>query len=204
MVLPVMYTNRIGLPRRYNIGPYPPTFGKIMRNPLQEQLLKAGLVKKAKVAEVVREQNKQRHGKAAPLPVATQATDAKREKAERDRAIAAERNEKQHAAERQAQVKQIVTEHRLPRKGEISYRFSDGSAIASFLVDEPMRAQLAAGVLVVVRHGDGYEVVPRSAGEKIRERDASLIVVDHAQAGTADGAEDEFYSQFKVPDDLIW
>lgn len=175
-----------------------------MRNPLQEQLLKAGLVKKAKVAEVVREQNKQRHGKAAPAPVVTQATDAQREKAERDRTIAAERNQKQRVAERQAQVKQIVAEHRLPRKGEISYRFSDGNAIASFLVDEPMRAQLAAGALVVVRHGDGYEVLPRIAGEKVRERDATLIVVDHAQASTGDSAEDEFYSKFKVPDDLIW
>ena len=175
-----------------------------MRNPLQEQLLKAGLVKKAKVAEVVREQNKQRHGKAAPAPVAAQATDAQREKAERDRAIASERNEKQRAAERQAQVKQIVAEHRLPRKGEISYRFTDGNTIASFLVDEPMRAQLAAGALVVVRHGDGYEVLPRTAGEKVRERDPLAIVVDHAQASPGTGEDDDFYSQFKVPDDLVW
>ena len=58
--------------------------------------------------------------------------------------------------------------------------------------------------LVVVRHGEGYEVLPRVAAEKVRERDASLIVVDHAQAVASDGAEDEFYSQFKVPDDLIW
>ena len=32
-------------------------------NPLQEQLLKAGLVKKSKVAEVAREQNKARHAR---------------------------------------------------------------------------------------------------------------------------------------------
>jgi len=44
-----------------------------MRNPLQEQLLKAGLVKKSKVAEVAREQAKQRHGKAPPAPSAEQA-----------------------------------------------------------------------------------------------------------------------------------
>ncbi len=39
-----------------------------MRNPLQEQLLKAGLVKKDKVAKVVREQAKQRQGKAHAAP----------------------------------------------------------------------------------------------------------------------------------------
>ncbi len=35
-------------------------------NPLQEQLLKAGLVKKSQVAQVAREQNKARHAKGAP------------------------------------------------------------------------------------------------------------------------------------------
>ena len=37
-------------------------------NPLQEQLLKAGLVKKSKVAEVAREQLKARHGKRPADP----------------------------------------------------------------------------------------------------------------------------------------
>ncbi|MEB1621423.1 DUF2058 family protein, partial [Xanthomonas campestris pv. campestris] len=41
-----------------------------MRNPLQEQLLKAGLVKKAQVDKVAREQNKQRHAKGAPAAAA--------------------------------------------------------------------------------------------------------------------------------------
>jgi hypothetical protein len=37
-------------------------------NPLQEQLLKAGLVKKSKVAEVAREQNRARHAKGPAAP----------------------------------------------------------------------------------------------------------------------------------------
>ena len=39
-----------------------------MRNPLQDQLLKAGLVKKGKVDQVAREQSKQRQGKAPAGP----------------------------------------------------------------------------------------------------------------------------------------
>ena len=50
-------------------------------NPLQEQLLKAGLVKKSKLAEVAREQHKARHGKGAPAP-----SEIQRE-AERARAV---------------------------------------------------------------------------------------------------------------------
>ena len=37
-------------------------------NPLQEQLLKAGLVKKSKLAEVAREQVRARHGKGPVEP----------------------------------------------------------------------------------------------------------------------------------------
>ncbi|GAA4806047.1 hypothetical protein GCM10023307_35720 [Lysobacter hankyongensis] len=55
-------------------------------NPLQEQLLKAGLVKKSKVSEVAREQIKARHGKgpAAPSEIQREAERARAEKAERD------------------------------------------------------------------------------------------------------------------------
>src|SRR5690242_17460927 len=59
-----------------------------MRNPLQDQLLKAGLVKKGQVDQVAREQSKQRQGKAPTGPSREQ-VEAQRlqaERAERDRA----------------------------------------------------------------------------------------------------------------------
>jgi uncharacterized protein YaiL (DUF2058 family) len=33
-----------------------------------------------------------------------------------------------------------------------------------------------------------------------------MVVLDHGKAGesSTDGADDDYYSQFKVPDDLIW
>src|SRR3546814_939252 len=71
-------------------------------NPLQEQLLKAGLVKKAKVAEVEREQHKARHGKgpAQPSDIQRDATSERVGKAERARALAAERTGKARARKR--------------------------------------------------------------------------------------------------------
>jgi uncharacterized protein YaiL (DUF2058 family) len=179
-----------------------------MRNPLQEQLLKAGLAKKGKVDQVAREQAKQRQGKPvateAPEKIDTQRLQA--ERAERDRALAAERNAQAHAREIAAQVRQIIETHKVKREGEISYRFNDGDKIHSVLVNEVLRAQLAKGTLVIARQGDGYELLPRAAADKLRERDASVIVLDHGQAAEAKPAsdDDEFYSQFKVPDDLVW
>ena len=177
-----------------------------MRNPLQDQLLKAGLVKKAQVTQVAREQAKQRQGKAAPAPNA-EAVDTgrlKAERIERDRAISAERNAQARAHEQRAQIRQIVETHRVKREGEIVYRFTDGALIRSVLVNVALRTQLANGALVIVRHDDGYELLTRAAAEKVRSRDAAIIVLDHAQATPASSADDEYYRQFPVPDDLVW
>jgi uncharacterized protein YaiL (DUF2058 family) len=179
-----------------------------MRNPLQDQLLKAGLVKKSKVAQVVREQTKQRHGKEPAAP-AQEHVDAQRlqaERAERDRTLAAERNAQVRASELVAQVRQIVETHKIRREGEIPYRFTDEDRIRSVLVNAAARAQLAIGALVIVRHGEGYELLPRAAAGKVRARDAAMIVLDHAhdKASGAASGDDDYYSRFKVPDDLIW
>lgn len=179
-----------------------------MRNPLQDQLLKAGLVNKAKVSQVVREQTKQRQGKS-PVPPPPGQIDAQRlqaERAERDRALAAERNAQARANEQRAQARQIIETHKVKREGEIVYRFTDGDKIASVLVNEALRGQLAKGGLVIARHGEGYELLPRGAADKIRERDAELVVLDHG-SDKADGSQsenDEYYRQFQVPDDLVW
>ncbi|WEN16731.1 DUF2058 domain-containing protein [Rhodanobacter sp. AS-Z3] len=179
-----------------------------MRNPLQEQLLKAGLVNKTKAAQVVREQVKKHNGKAS-APASAEQVEAQRlqaEKAERDRAIAAERNALLRLNEARIQVRQIVEAHKVKREGEIAYRFTDGDKIRDVLVNEALRAQLAAGTLVIVRHGDGYELLPRMAADKVHERDATMIVLDHARSQRSDSsdADDDFYKQFQVPDDLIW
>ena len=180
-----------------------------MRNPLQEQLLKAGLVKKNQVAKVVRDQAAQRKGTkpAAPSAEQVEAQRLLQEKAERDRALAAERNAQLRVAEAHAQIRQIVDAHKVTREGELAYRFTDGSRIKDVLVNEALRAQLASGTLVIVRHGEGYELLPRVAADKVYERDAAVIVLDHGKLEATEpgaNADDDYYRQFQVPDDLVW
>lgn len=178
-----------------------------MRNPLQDQLLKAGLVKKSQVAQVAREQARQRQAKAPSASDAPQidAERARAERVERDRALAAERNAQAQARELRAQARQIVDTQRVQARGEIAYRFVDGNAIRSILVDAATRAQLAAGALVIARLDDGYALLPRAAADKVRARDASMIVLDHAHAQPAPVSDDDaYYARFQVPDDLIW
>lgn len=180
-------------------------------NPLQEQLLKAGLVKKAKVAEVAREQAKARHGKG-PSEASDARRDAERaraEKAERDRALAAEHKARARIAELASQARQIIEDKKVPRTGELEYRFTVDGAIRTLLVDEDLRKQLSCGALVIARLGDRHELLPRAAADKVRERDAGMIVLDHgkhagAEAVASTSEDDAYYAQFQVPDDLTW
>lgn len=180
-------------------------------NPLQEQLLKAGLVKKSKVAEVAREQNKARHGKtgAAPSESQLEAERARELKAEKDRALAAGLKAQRRITELRAQARQIIQDKKLPRTGESEYRFTADGAIQTLLVDDAQRRQLASGALVIARLGERYELLPRAAAQKVRERDPGLIVLDHghaddAGAAVANAEDDAYYAQFQVPDDLVW
>jgi uncharacterized protein YaiL (DUF2058 family) len=180
-------------------------------NPLQEQLLKAGLAKKSKVAAVAREQHLARHVRA-PAEASEIQREAERlrdEKVERDRALAAEQKAKARVAEVRAQARQIIKDRRVPRAGESEYRFTADGAIRSLLVNEDLRRQLSSGALVIARLDDSYELLPRAAAEKVRERDAGMIVLDHGQAAGSTPAattseDDAYYAQFKVPDDLVW
>lgn len=180
-------------------------------NPLQEQLLKAGLVKKSKLAEVAREQNKARHGKkpSGPNEIQREAERARVEKAERDRALEAERKAQARVAELQAQARQIIEDKKVPRTGESEYRFTADGAIRSLLVNEDLRKKLSSGALVIARLDDRYELLPREAGDKVRERDAGMIVLDHGQGTDCDSRattseDDAYYAQFQIPDDLVW
>jgi hypothetical protein len=183
-------------------------------NPLQAQLLKAGLVKKSQVSQVAREQHVAHHAKATHAPSESQreAERVRAEKAERDRQLAAERKAQARIAELRAQARQIIEDKKLPRAGEIEYRFSTGDAIRTLLVNEDARKKLAVGTLVIAQLGERFELLPRSAADKVRERAPELIVLDHGSgneaaeaAETGSNSEDDaYYAQFKVPDDLMW
>lgn len=178
-------------------------------NPLQEQLLKAGLAKKSKVAEAARAQDKARHGKgpSEAAELQREAEKARLEKVERDRALAEEQKARARANERLAQARQIIQDKKVARGGDSEYRFEADGAIRTLLIDAEQRRLLASGALVVARLGDRYELLPRRAGDQVRERAPALVVLDHGLATDAPATgddDDAYYAQFKVPDDLVW
>jgi hypothetical protein len=92
-------------------------------------------------------------------------------------------------AELRAQARQIIQDRKVPRTGESEYRFTADGAIRTLLVDEDLRRKLSSGALVIVRMDDRYELLPRVAADKVRERDAAMIVLDHGHGQSAEAPE---------------
>ena len=129
--------------------------------------------------------------------------------AERDRALSLERKAQARTMELRAQARQIIEDKKVAGAGDSEYRFTADGAIRAILVSDDQRRQLSSGLLVIVRHGERHELLPRAAGDKVRERDPGMVVLDHgpgADAGPAPASSDDdaYYAQFQVPDDLVW
>lgn len=178
-----------------------------MANPLQDQLLKAGLVSKDKLNK----SNKRKHQQAKQQPK-HQATEAERlkqqvrqtalEKAERDRMLNQQRMEAEHKKAIAAQIRQLVEMNLVTAdEADTVYNFEHQGKVKHIYVTDAQRRQLGQGRLAIVRLGESYKLIPRAVADKIVQRDASVVVVCN---DVLESDEDDEYADFKVPDDLMW
>mgnify|MGYP002651433254 CR=1 FL=1 len=175
---------------------------------LRDQLLKAGLVNQKQVKQVSKEQKKQKrleHKGQVEVDDTQQrlAKEAMAEKAKRDQELNRQQQEKAEQKARAAQVKQLIEVSRLPKlTTEDYYNFVDDKKVKRISVNNLMRDKLSSGSLAIVRHGGGYEIIPREAALKIQERDPRRVVLLNTRTEEVDA--DDPYAAYQVPDDLMW
>jgi uncharacterized protein YaiL (DUF2058 family) len=145
-------------------------------------------------------------GQGQPHPAAAfkaQAQQAQAAKVARDQELNRRREDKAQRRARMAQIEQIIEQNRVPRlETEDYYSFIDGKKVRRMSVDVPRREQLTRGELVIVRYRGHYAVVPAPIAERIRERDANMVV-PLVQPKASPEPEDA-YKDFVIPDDLMW
>ncbi|MBM7059774.1 DUF2058 domain-containing protein [Pseudomonas sp. UL073] len=175
---------------------------------LRDQLLKAGLVNEKQAKQAGKQKQKQqRLEKKGQVEVDDSqkqaALQAKADKAARDQELNRELQEKAQKKAEAAQVKQLIERSRLPKlNSEDYYNFVDDKKVKRLSVNDLMRDKLSRGSLAIVRHGGGYEVIPREAALKIQERDAQRIVLLNTPTEAPDA--DDPYAAYQIPDDLMW
>ena len=179
-----------------------------MANSLQDQLLKAGLVDKKKLKQVTQAKKKQGKQQRKSKEVAVdesklQAQLSLAEKAERGRELNRQRVEQAEQKAITAQIKQLIEMNRLKKgEGDVAYNFVDGKKIKKLFVTAKQQDQLVRGLLAIVKLDDQYEIVPSPVAEKIRLRnDSCVILCNEVQQNDED---DDYYADYKIPDDLMW
>jgi uncharacterized protein YaiL (DUF2058 family) len=177
-------------------------------NSLHDQLLKAGLVNRQQVQQTEKAQRKkarqQQKGQSRPAdPARVDANRTRREQAARDRELNRQRQAKQQARQDEAKIRQLIAGHRLPAdEGEIAYSFVHDPIVARIFVSESQQKQLGQGRIAIVTLDGAFVLVPAAVAVKIRETDASRVIV--CNDGERDEAIDSDYADYQVPDDLMW
>lgn len=174
---------------------------------LQEQLLKAGLADKKKAKDINKQKRKEknvarRSNDVQVDEVKAAAEAARLQKAEKDRALNAERDALAQEKAIAAQIRQLIVTNRQPKKGgELAYNFTHGKKIKKIYVTDELQKHLIAGRLVIAMLDEQAEIVPRVIGEKIAERNADLVILP---SKTTEVLEDDPYADYQIPDDLMW
>ena len=176
---------------------------------LQDQLLKAGLADKGTAKKARAEKRKKQKQKK---PVVDEATIAAQQAAEEKKARSRELNQlQQNEREKRsiaAQVKQLIVTNKQERKGDTVLNFTHDNVVKRMYVSADMHRQVTKGRLTVVVLDDAYELVPTPVADKIAQRDESFIVyradLDKSGNDGKDEAEDDWYADYEIPDDLTW
>ncbi len=185
-----------------------------MKNVLQEQMLKAGLVTEEQVDKANRPARRRppRGGKKSSGKRQGAAGRQRRSQEEIDlaRAYAARRaEEKREAARKKAEAEQrrknrekvarLIRDNMLDNsQGEVEYQFIIGSTIKKIWVTPEQRQGLLNGELGVTFLGGKRCLIPVAVAEEILRLDPKkAIALVSPEADDGDG-------EFAVPDDLIW
>ena len=183
--------------------------GNSMAISLQDQLLNSGLIKKDKVNKAKKEKYKQskqqRNSKTVQTDEATLlAQKALAEKQAKDRELNQRQKAKADEKAIVAQIKQLIKLN-IQAKDEdgIAYNFSDNNAVKKIYVNEATLKNISNGKLAIVKYDTSYELVPAQVAEKIKQRDASFILLLNDKIED-EVAVDNPYADFQIPDDLMW
>ncbi|WP_334028889.1 DUF2058 domain-containing protein [Alteromonas sp. P256] len=176
---------------------------------LQDQLLKAGLADKGTAKKARAEKRKKQKQKKPVVDEATLAAQkAAEEKKERSRELNQLQQNEREKRSIVAQVKQLIETNKQARKGDMVLNFTHDNVVKRMYVSADIHRQVTKGRLTVVLLDDAYELVPTPVADKIAQRDDSFIVyrADLDKSGTdgKDEAEDDWYADYDIPDDLTW
>lgn len=177
----------------------------MVKNALQEQLLKAGLVDSKKAKKINKQkQHAKRTGDAADMESKKALAEAQAKKIAKDQKL---NEQKQRALEEKtlkANIIQMIKQHQITEtEGEVSYQFVDDTKIKKIHITQKLYDQIVAGHVVIARLDEEYALLPRPLADRINSKMTGFIVVCNDKADN-EPEEDDPYAAYVIPDDLMW
>lgn len=180
----------------------------MVKNALQAQLLKAGLVDAKKAKKINKQtQHQQRMGQDEEATLKAELAQAQQEKIAKDQALNQERQRVLDEKALKANIEQMIQQHKIKdTQGDISYQFVD-ETIKKVYISQQVYNALVAGSLVIARtQSQDYAYLPRALAERIEQKMTGFIVNLNAQLQENNQQTDEEdpYADYVIPDDLMW
>ena len=178
----------------------------MVKNALQAQLLKAGLVDNKKAKKLSKQAvHEKRTGDGTEAEIKAKIEQDKQQKMAKDQAIELEKKAALQEKELKAAIMQMINQHKIrDTDGDAVYQFIDDSKIKKVYLNQQIYNALVAGSLVIARENDSYAFLPKALAERINAKMQGFIIVNNSEKNEETTDEEDPYSSYVIPDDLMW
>lgn len=179
----------------------------MVKNALQAQLLKAGLVDNKKAKKLTKQvQHEQRLGQNDDAILKAEIDRAKQEKLAKDQALDQEKQAILEEKALKASIVQMIKHHKVKEiEGDVTYQFIDEGKIKKVYLSQQVYNALVSGSLVIAKDQDSYAYLPKALAEKIDQKMQGFILVNNnTEKNDQTTDEEDPYAAYVIPDDLMW
>ena len=178
----------------------------MVKNALQAQLLKAGLVDNKKAKKLSKQAvHEQRTGQSSEAELKAKIEKDQQEKLAKDQALSLEKKLALDEKTLRASVIQMISHHKIKEiDGDVTCQFIDDSKMKKVYINQQIYNALVSGSLVVAKDHDRYAFLPKALAERINEKLTGFILVNNSENTAEVTDEEDPYAAYVIPDDLMW
>ena len=178
----------------------------MVKNALQAQLLKAGLVDAKQTKKAAKQvQHAKKTGQDQQQQLKDDIEKAKQEKQEKDHALNQVKQQQLEEKTLRGNIIQMIKQYRIEHTdGDIGYQFIDENKIKKLYVNQQIYNAIVAGSLVIAKQESEYALIPQRLAEKIEQKMSGYIIGMQTQQDDQTTDEEDPYAAYVIPDDLMW
>lgn len=179
----------------------------MVKNALQAQLLKAGLVDNKKAKKLTKQaQHEQRTGHNDDAQIKAEIERAKQEKLAKDQALDSEKQRVLEQKALKASIIQMIKQHKVGQtEGDVAYQFIDENKIKKLYINQQIYNALVSGSLVIAKDQESYAFLPKALADKIDQKMQGFVLINkNTEKNDQATDEEDPYAAYVIPDDLMW